>query len=113
MFGFEKKAEENYQNLVTANIPKRIALEQQIVDAKKSGDLTALLSAQTSLAAINAKEAELNEARKARSAEVSSGIQGSLDKARKGAQALGLDLDVALNRVSEKFTANKVHLDNY
>lgn len=109
----EKKAEEDYQNLVTANIPKRIALEQQIIDAKKSGDLTALLSAQTSLAAINAKEAELNEARKARSAEVASGIQGSADKARKAAQALGLDLDVALNRVSEKFTANKVHLDNY
>lgn len=109
----EKKAEEDYQNLVTANIPKRIALEQQIIDAKKSGDLTASLSAQTSLAAINAKEAELNEARKARSAEVESGIQGSLDKARKGAQALGLDLDVALNRVSEKFIANKVHLDNY
>ena len=109
----EKKAEEDYQNFVTANIPKRIALEQQIVDAKKSGDLTALLSAQTSLAAINAKEAELNEARKARSAEVASGIQGSADKARKAAQALGLDLDVALNRVSEKFTANKVHLDNY
>ncbi|QOW46061.1 tape measure protein [Acinetobacter piscicola] len=37
----------------------------------------------------------------------------TLTKARKGAEALGLDLDVALNRVSEKFAANRVHLDNY
>ena len=108
----EKKAEEDYQNLVTANIPKRIALEQQIVDAKKTGDLTALLSAQTSLAAINAKEAELNEARKARSAEVASGIQGSTDKARKAATALGLDLDVSLNRISEGFKTNATNVNN-
>ena len=35
------------------------------------------------------------------------------DKARKAAAALGIDLDIALGRVSEKFAANQVHLDNY
>ena len=35
------------------------------------------------------------------------------DKARKAATALGIDLDIALGRVSEKFAADQVHLDNY
>ena len=35
------------------------------------------------------------------------------DKARKAAAALGIDLDIALGRVSEKFAADQVHLDNY
>lgn len=108
-----KKAEADYQSFLKTSAVEKITLAKQIEDAKKSGDLNALLSAQNSLAAIDAKEAELNAARKARNAEVATGIQSSADKARKGAQALGLDLDVALNRVSEKFAANKVHLDNY
>lgn len=108
-----KKAEADYQSFLKTSAVEKITLAKQIEDAKKSGDLNALLSAQNSLAAIDAKEAELNAARKARNAEVATGIQSSTDKARKGAQALGLDLDVALNRVSEKFAANKVHLDNY
>lgn len=107
------KAEADYQTFLKASAVEKITLAKQIEDAKKSGDLNALLSAQNSLAAIDAKEAELNTARKARNAEVATGIQSSADKARKAAQALGLDLDVALNRVSEKFDANKVHLDNY
>ncbi|WP_224963677.1 tape measure protein [Acinetobacter guillouiae] len=108
-----KKAEADYQTFLKASAVEKITLAKQIEDAKKSGDLNALLSAQNSLAAIDAKEAELNTARKARNAEVATGIQSSADKARKAAQALGLDLDVALNRVSEKFASNKVHLDNY
>ncbi|WP_270386886.1 tape measure protein [Acinetobacter guillouiae] len=108
-----KKAEADYQSFLKTSAVEKITLAKQIEDAKKSGDLNALLSAQNSLAAIDAKEAELNAARKARNAEVATGIQSSADKARKGAQALGLDLDVALNRVSEKFASNKVHLDNY
>lgn len=35
------------------------------------------------------------------------------DKARKAATALGIDLDIALGRVSEKFAADQVHLNNY
>lgn len=35
------------------------------------------------------------------------------DKARKAAAALGIDLDIALGRVSEKFAADQVYLDNY
>lgn len=35
------------------------------------------------------------------------------DKARKAAAALGIDLDIALGRVSEKFAADQVHLNNY
>lgn len=108
-----KKAEADYQTFLKESAVEKITLAKQIEDAKKSGDLNALLSAQNSLAAIDAKEAELNTVRKARNAEVATGIQSSADKARKAAQALGLDLDVALNRVSEKFASNKVHLDNY
>ncbi len=37
----------------------------------------------------------------------------ALVQARKGAEALGVDLDIALNRVSEKFSANQIHLTNY
>ena len=37
----------------------------------------------------------------------------ALVQARKGAEALGVDLDIALNRVSEKFAANQNHLTNY
>lgn len=37
----------------------------------------------------------------------------ALVQARKGAEALGIDLDIALNRVSEKFAANQIHLTNY
>lgn len=108
-----KKAEADYQIFLKTSAVEKITIAKRIEDAKKSGDLNALLSAQNSLAAIDAKEAELNTARKARNAEVATGIQSSADKARKAAQALGLDLDVALNRVSEKFASNKVHLDNY
>ncbi len=35
-----------------------------------------------------------------------------IDDARKGATALGLDLDVSLNRISEAFQTNVKHLDN-
>lgn len=37
----------------------------------------------------------------------------ALVQARKGAEALGVDLDIAFNRVSEKFAANQNHLTNY
>ena len=75
--------------------------------------MNALLSAQTSLAAIDAKERELNTARIARSAEVAQGTQSSIDQARKAGVALGLDLDVAFNRVSEGFNKGQRDLDTF
>lgn len=107
-----KKAEQDYQAFLKTSADEKIALNKQIEEAKKSGDLNALLSAQTSLAAIDAKEKELNQARKARAAEVDTGIQSSADKARKAAKDLGLDLDVSLNRVSEGFEINETNVVN-
>lgn len=107
-----KKAEQDYQAFLKTSAVEKISLNKQIEDAKKSGDLNALLSAQTSLAAIDAKEKELNQARKARVAEVDTGIQSSADKARKAAKDLGLDLDVSLNRISEGFKTNETNVVN-
>lgn len=42
-----------------------------------------------------------------------SNVDNALTKARQGATALGIDLDNALNRVSEKFAASKTNLDNF
>lgn len=50
-------------------------------------------------------------AEKAGSAVVS--LDTRLAQARKGAAALGIDIDVALNKVSEGFTANVTSLDNF
>lgn len=41
------------------------------------------------------------------------GQVSATDKARKAAAALGIDLDVALNRVSEKFASDQNHLNSY
>jgi len=41
------------------------------------------------------------------------GQTNATDKARKAAAALGIDLDVALNRVSEKFATDRTHLNSY
>lgn len=107
-----KKAEADYQVFLKTSAVEKITLAKQIEDAKKSGDLNALLSAQNSLAAIDAREAELNAARNVRNAQVATGIQSTADKARKSATALGLDLDVSLNRVSEGFKANQTNVVN-
>ena len=82
--------------------------------------MNALASAQTSLAGIDTKEAELANNRTTRINELNqlnSGagqvVEGAAVRARKAATALGIDLDIALGRVSEKFAADQVHLDNY
>ncbi|MFB6328962.1 tape measure protein [Acinetobacter variabilis] len=41
------------------------------------------------------------------------GQVSATDKARKAAAALGIDLDVALNRVSKKFASDQNHLNSY
>ncbi|MGF2683431.1 tape measure protein [Acinetobacter johnsonii] len=115
-----KKADEEYLAYQKQAAIERAALEQQIEQAKRTGDLNALASAQTSLAGIDTKEAELANNRTARINELNqlnSGagqvVEGAAVRARKAATALGIDLDIALGRVSEKFAADQVHLDNY
>lgn len=102
-----KQAEQEYQDFLRTSAIERISLNKQIIEAKKAGDLTAVSSAQASIAEINKKEIELNDARKARNAEVIGGINGvskTAEVAAKGAaEALGIDLDVSLNRVSKGF----------
>ena len=115
-----KKADEEYLAYQKQAAIERAALEQQIEQAKRTGDLNALASAQTSLAGIDTKEAELANNRTTRINELNqlnSGagqvVEGAAVRARKAATALGIDLDIALGRVSEKFAADQVHLDNY
>lgn len=115
-----KKADEEYLTYQKQAAIERAALEQQIEQAKRTGDLNALASAQTSLAGIDTKEAELANNRTTRINELNqlnSGagqvVEGAAVRARKAAAALGIDLDIALGRVSEKFAADQVHLDNY
>lgn len=102
-----KQAETDYQEFIKSSAAERIQLQKQIEQAKVSGDLTALNSAKTSLAAIDTREAELNEIRKQRNAEAVSGAVGvskaAESAAKAAAQALGIDLDVSLNRVSKSF----------
>ncbi|MDH1408017.1 tape measure protein [Acinetobacter johnsonii] len=115
-----KKADEEYLAYQKQAAIERAALEQQIEQAKRTGDLNALASAQTSLAGIDTKEAELANNRTTRINELNqlnSGagqvVEGAAVRARKAATALGIDLDIALGRVSEKFAADQVHLNNY
>ena len=115
-----KKADEEYLAYQKQAAIERAALEQQIEQAKRTGDLNVLASAQTSLAGIDTKEAELANNRTTRINELNqlnSGagqvVEGAAVRARKAAAALGIDLDIALGRVSEKFAADQVHLNNY
>lgn len=102
-----KQAEIAYQEFIKSSAVEKIQIQKQIEQAKVSGDLTALASAQASLSAIDTKEAELNVIRKQRNAEVISGVVGAnkaAEVAAKGAaEALGINLDISLNRVSKGF----------
>ena len=102
-----KQAETAYQEFIKSSAAEKIQIQKQIEQAKVSGDLTALASAQASLTAIDAKEAELNAIRKQRNAEAISGVVGvnkAAEVAAKGAaEALGINLDISLNRVSKGF----------
>ena len=48
-----------------------------------------------------------------KNADAATGAVNEADRARKAAVALGIDLDNALNRVSEKFTTGKTNLDSF
>ncbi len=102
-----KQAETTYQEFIKSSAAEKIQIQKQIEQAKVSGDLTALASAQASLSAIDAKEAELNTIRKQRNAEAISGAVGvskAAESAAEGAaKALEINLDISLNRVSKSF----------
>ena len=166
----ELKAQESkHQSDYKAISDERLHLEQQLFDARKSGNQASIDLATKGLAELDAKEkAYQAESQKITDAKIESAqaiatamIQSSdaagiaqlkvlnaqlatqglkaefdstgkvivsamddgtkatenqsnaTDKARKAAAALGIDLDIALNRVSEKFASDQGHLKNY
>lgn len=113
-----KKADEEYLAYQKQAAVERALLEQQIEQAKKSGDLNALASAQASITAINAKEAELANNRDLRIAELNKANTGSgqvaetaYSRASAAAKLFGVDLDVSLNKVSKSFSSSGNELD--
>lgn len=166
----ELKAQESkHQSAYKAISDERLRLEQQLFDARKSGNQASIDLAMKGLAELDAKEkayqaegqkitdAKIESAQAIATAMIQSAdaagmaqlkvlnaqlaTQGlkaefdstgkvivsamddgtkatenqsnAMDKARKAAAALGIDLDIALNRVSEKFASDQGHLKNY
>lgn len=108
-----KKADEEYLAFQKKAAVERALLEQQIEQAKKTGDLNALASAQTSINAINAKEAELANNRDLRIAELNKANTGSgqvaetaYSRASAAAKLFGVDLDASMNKVSKSFNSS-------
>ncbi len=108
-----KKADEEYLAYQKQVAAERALLEQQIEQAKKTGDLNALASAQASINAINAKEAELSQNRDLRIAELNKANTGSgqvaetaYSRASAAAKLFGVDLDASLNKVSKSFNSS-------
>lgn len=85
---------------------------------QKVADLATQKTLQTTLAAQGLK-VEFDNSGKAivsamqQGTAATEGQTNATDKARKAAAALGIDLDVALNRVSEKFATDRTHLNSY
>ena len=115
-----KKADEEllaYQKQAAA---ERVLLDKQIEEAKKTGDLNALASAQASIDAINAKEIELKNNRDIRIAELNNATTGSgqvaesaYSRASAAAKLFGVDLDVSLNKVSKSFSSSGNELEEF
>lgn len=108
-----KKADEEYLAYQKQAAIERAILEKQIEEAKRTGDLNALSSAQSSISAINAKEAELSKNRDLRIAELNKATTGSgqnaetaYSRASAAASKFGVDIDILLNKVSKSFTAS-------
>ncbi len=106
-----QKTDEAYLAFQKQSAVERAVLEQQIAEAKRTGDLSALKSAQDSLRGIDQKETELANNRNVRAAELDAVNSGSgqvaenaYSRASLAAKQLGVDIDVALNRVSKSFT---------
>lgn len=115
-----KKADEEYLAYQKQAAAERALLEQQIEQAKKTGDLNALASAQSSINAINAKEAELSQNRDLRIAELNKANTGSgqvaensYSRASAAAKLFGVDLDASLNKVSKSFNSSGNDLNDF
>ncbi|OTG88970.1 tape measure protein [Acinetobacter sp. ANC 3813] len=99
---------------------ERVLLDKQIEEAKRTGDLNALASAQASADAINAKENELKANREIRIAELNNATTGSgqvaesaYSRASAAAKLFGVDLDVSLNKVSKSFSSSGNELEGF
>jgi len=104
----KKVTEDEKLKAVTAYAEAAIAANKGVMDGVMQADLIAKgymvtmdQTGKVSVQAFNQATDGANNTGKA------------LVQARKGAEALGVDLDIALNRVSEKFAANQNHLTNY
>lgn len=104
----KKITEDEKLKAVTAYAEAAIAANKGVMDGMMQADLIAKgymvtmdQAGKVSVQAFNQATDGANNTGKA------------LVQARKGAEALGVDLDIALNRVSEKFAANQIHLTNY
>lgn len=164
-----KAQEEKHQSDYKAISDERLRLEQQLFDARKSGNQASIDLATKGLAELDAKEkAYQAESKKITDAKIESAqaiatamiqsadaagmaqlkvlnaqlatqglkaefdstgkvivsamvtsvesvasLEGKLAAGRKGATALGIDIDVALNKVSEGFTSKTKSLDDF
>lgn len=104
----KKVTEDEKLKVVTAYAEAAIAANKGVMDGVMQADLIAKgymvnmdQAGKVSVQAFNQATDSVNNTGKA------------LVQARKGAEALGVDLDIALNRVSEKFAANQNYLTNY
>lgn len=111
-----KDAENEYNTFVQNSAAKRVEINQQIVAAKASGDLTALNSAKQALAQIDVEEQKLLEKKKLYALQAqqaaSSSNAGVISAAKESATALGIDLDAALGKLSRGFATGKEQVDN-
>lgn len=104
----KKATEQEKLNAVQTYAEAAIAANKGVMDGTMQADLMTkgyiVTMDEAGKVSITAWDAAASGADKA---------SGSADRARKAAVALGLDLDVALNRVSNKFTANQKSLNDF
>lgn len=108
-----KKIDEEYMEFLSQSAVRRAQLSKQIEDAKKSGDLNAVNSAQQAIKQIDADEAEFNVKRLDRINKLNLANSGASTESTKvysqaslAAKQFGVDLDGTLNRVSKSFATS-------
>lgn len=111
-------ADEEYLAYQKQAAIERAALEKQMQQAKASGDLNELKQIQDKINQINTKEQELQASRNQRQTELlalnqrtANGSAAAYTRASELAQKFGVDLDKALNKVSEQFTKSGEDID--
>lgn len=104
----KKVTEDEKLKAVTAYAEAAIAANKGVMDGMMQADLIAKGYMVTMDEAGKVSVQAFNQA-----TDGANNTGKALVQARKGAEAVGVDLDIALNRVSEKFAANQNHLTNY